>query len=220
MSANYKIVFLITLLSVFYSSQLLAVGELISETAENVGKKVGNAVGTKAGEVTKTVGNKAGVGLTAAEIEHNANAALDKLLKTTPAATELTKTAKAILVFPKILKVGLMVGGQHGEGALKKNGKTVAYYNTVAGSYGFQAGAQAFSFALFFMDDKALDYLNNKDGWEVGVGPSVVLVDEGIAKSVTSMTANESVYVFTFNQGGLMAGAGIQGSKITQIHPE
>jgi len=96
----------------------------------------------------------------------------------------------------------------------------VAYYNTVAASYGLQIGAQSFGFAMFFMDDEALKYLNKSEGWEVGVGPSIVMVDEGMAKSLTSTTTQESVYVFTFNQQGLMAGAGIQGSKITQIYPK
>ncbi len=73
---------------------------------------------------------------------------------------------------------------------------------------------------MFFMDAKGLKYLDSDNGWEVGVGPSIVMVDEGMAKTMTTATKNESVYVFIFNQKGLMAGAGIQGSKITQIHPD
>lgn len=160
------------------------------------------------------------MGLNAAEIDREADKALKKLYQTSPAAAKLAKTAKAILIYPKILKAGLGVGGHHGEGALKKQGKTVAYYNTVAGSYGLQIGAQSFGYAMFFMDDTALKYLNSSDGWEVGVGPSIVIVDEGLAKTLTTTTAKDSVYVFTFNQAGLMAGTGIQGSKITRIHPE
>ncbi len=201
MSINYKNIFLFSLVLFSFSTQTFALGERVAKLADNVGKKVG-------------------LGMTAAEINRDADAALDKLLKTTPAAAELAKKAKAILVFPKILKAGLMVGGQHGEGALKKNGKTIAYYSTFAGSYGLQAGAQSFSFAMFFMDDEALKYLNSSDGWEVGVGPSIVVVDDGMAKSMTSMSMKESVYVFSFGQGGLMAGAGIQGSKITKINPQ
>ncbi|RKZ97166.1 MAG: twin-arginine translocation pathway signal protein, partial [Gammaproteobacteria bacterium] len=107
------------------------------------------------------------------------------------------------------------------EGALQKQGKTVAFYNTVAGSYGLQIGAQSFGYAMFFLDDKSLESLNNDDkGWEVGVGPSIVVVDEGVAKTLTTTTRKDSVYVFIFNQSGLMAGMGIQGSKITRIHPK
>ena len=99
-------------------------------------------------------------------------------------------------------------------------GKTIGYYNTVAASYGFQAGAQSFGYALFFMTDDALEYLANSEGWEIGVGPSVVVVDEGMAKSLTTTTAKDGVYAFFFGQEGLMAGLGIQGSKISRITPE
>ena len=106
--------------------------------------------------------------------------------KSSPAAAELSKVAKGILVYPDVIKAGLVIGGQYGEGALRVGGKTVGYYNTVAASYGIQAGAQSFGYALFFMTDAALEYMTNSDGWEVGVGPSVVVVDEGIAKSLTT----------------------------------
>ncbi len=125
-----------------------------------------------------------------------------------------------MLVFPDVLKAGLIVGGQYGKGALRVDGKTSAYYNTVAASYGLQAGAQSFGYAMFFMTDEALEYLNKSSGWEVGVGPSVVVVDEGVARSLTTTTAKEDVYVFFFDQSGLMAGLGIQGSKITKINPD
>ena len=101
----------------------------------------------------------------------------------------------------------------------ENKGKTIGNYNTAAGSYGFQIGGQTFGYAMFFLDDNGLNYLiNNNTGWEVGVGPSVVFWDEGMAKTMNNTTLTESVYVFTFNQKGLMAGAGIQGSKITKIN--
>jgi lipid-binding SYLF domain-containing protein len=99
-------------------------------------------------------------------------------------------------------------------------GKTVGYYNTVAASYGLQAGAQSFGYAMFFMTDEALDYLKSSDGWEVGIGPSVVVVDEGVARTLTTTTGKDNIYAFIFNQEGLMAGLGIQGSKISNITPE
>ena len=157
---------------------------------------------------------------TAAEIDRDADAALQKLYKGSPAAVELSGVARGVLVYPKVIKAGLMVGGQYGEGALRVGGKTVGYYNSVAASYGLQAGAQSFGYVLFFMTDEALDYLKNSDGWEIGVGPSLVVVDEGVAKTLTTSTAKDDIYAFIFNQEGLMAGLGIQGSKISSITPE
>src|SRR5439155_27187902 len=101
--------------------------------------------------------------------------------------------------------------------ALGRQGKTVGYYNTVAASYGLQAGVQEFGYALFFMSDSALGYLDRSDGFELGVGPSIVVVDAGKAKALTTTTAQNDIYAFIFDQRGLMAGAGLQGSKISRI---
>jgi lipid-binding SYLF domain-containing protein len=103
---------------------------------------------------------------------------------------------------------------------LRVDGQTVGYYNTVAASYGLQAGAQTFGYAMFLMNDAALAYLNRSEGWEVGVGPSVVIMDEGLAKSLTTSTAKDDIYAFIFGQKGLMAGFSLQGSKITRITPD
>jgi len=157
---------------------------------------------------------------TAAEIDRDVDSALLKLYAKTPAAKELSKVAKGILVFPDVVKAGLIVGAQYGTGALRVGGKTVGYYNTVAGSYGLQAGAQKFGYALFFLTKPALDYLSKSAGWEIGVGPSVVVVDKGLASSLTTTTAKSEIYAFFFSQEGLMAGAGLQGSKITKITPD
>jgi lipid-binding SYLF domain-containing protein len=110
-----------------------------------------------------------------------------------------------------------MFGGQMGDGVLMTKGRTAGYYNSLAASYGFQAGIQVFGYALFFMNDGALSYLDKSDGWEIGVGPSIVVVDAGVGKSLTSTTITQDVYAFIFDQQGLMAGLGIQGSKITKI---
>jgi lipid-binding SYLF domain-containing protein len=156
----------------------------------------------------------------AAELDRKVDEAQAKLFATSPAAKNLSKSAKGILIFPTVKKAGFVVGGQYGEGALREGGKTVGYYKTTAASFGLQAGGQKFGYAMFFMTDGALEYLKNSKGWEVGVGPSVVVVDEGVARSLTTSTAKESIYVFFFGQKGLMAGLGIQGSKINQIHPK
>lgn len=156
---------------------------------------------------------------TAGEIDRDVDGALQTLYRTTPAAKNMAKIAKGVLVFPDIIKAGLIVGGQFGEGALRVGGKTTGYYRTVAASYGLQAGAQSFGYALFFIDNEGLAYLKNSNGWEIGVGPSVVIVDEGVARSLTTTTAKSGIYAFIFQQKGLMAGIGIQGSKITKITP-
>jgi lipid-binding SYLF domain-containing protein len=155
----------------------------------------------------------------AMQIDMDVNEALHKLYASSPAAVELSRVAKGILVFPTVTKGGLMVGGSYGKGALRKAGTTAGYYNTVSASYGLQAGAQRFGYALFFMDDGSLEYLDKSEGWEIGVGPTVVIVDEGLARSLSTTTAREGVYAFFFDQRGLMAGIGIQGSKITRIEP-
>src|SRR6185436_7096942 len=156
----------------------------------------------------------------AAELDKKVDEAMAKLLTDSEAARNLSKVARGILVFPTVKKAGFMVGGQRGEGALRVGGKTAGYYKTTAASFGLQAGGQKFSYAMFFMTDGALEYLKSSKGWEVGVGPSIVVVDEGAARSLTTSTAKESIYVFFFGQKGLMAGLGIQGSKITKFDPK
>jgi lipid-binding SYLF domain-containing protein len=153
----------------------------------------------------------------AAELTRDSGRELSKLYARQPVAKMLGQRAKGILVFPAMVKAGFMFGGQIGEGALRKNGRVVAYYNSVAASYGFQAGLQKFGYALFFMNDAALAQLDATRGFEIGVGPSLVVVDEGMGRSITSNTVTSDVYAFVFDQKGLMAGAGIQGSKITRI---
>ena len=157
----------------------------------------------------------------AGDITRDSKTALRSLYVSNPETLQLAKRAKGLLVFPDILKVGFLVGGQYGNaGALFKNGRAAGYYNIVAGSYGLQAGVQSFSYVLFFMDNDSLDYLNRTEGWEIGVGPSIVLVDKGMARSLTSTTLQNGVYAFIFRQEGLMAGLGLKGSKISRINPD
>jgi lipid-binding SYLF domain-containing protein len=153
------------------------------------------------------------------EIDRDVAAAFRKLLDSTPAARTLAASAKGILIFPSIVKGGFVFGLQYGEGALLMQGRNVAYYNTVSASYGLQAGVQVFGYALFLMSDTALDHLNSSGGFELGVGPSIVIVDAGKARSLTTTTARDDIYAFFFDQRGLMAGAGLQGTKVSRIHP-
>ena len=153
----------------------------------------------------------------AAQVDPDAEAALNALYRAVPRSKALAAKAKGILVFPRIVKAGFLVGAQYGQGTLLKDGKPAGHYNIAAGSYGLQAGVQGFAYAMFFMTDSALAYLDNSAGFEVGVGPSVVVVDAGKAKTLTTTTGREDVYAFIFGQKGLMAGIGLQGSKITKI---
>jgi lipid-binding SYLF domain-containing protein len=152
-------------------------------------------------------------------INQDADLALRSLYASQPKARQLSTRAKAILIFPKIIKAGLLIGGQGGDGVLRVGNRTVGYYNIAAASFGLQAGAQSFSYAMFFMTDAALKYLQNSDGWAIGSGPSVVVVDKGVAASMTSTTVTQDVYAFPFGQRGLMAGLSLEGSKITRISP-
>jgi lipid-binding SYLF domain-containing protein len=155
----------------------------------------------------------------ARQLDRDASAALQRLYNAQPRARTLGQRAVAVLVFPRIIKAGLIIGGQTGDGVLRKNGKSVAYYNISAASFGLQAGGQSFSYALFFMNDGSLEYLDKSDGWAVGSGPSIVVLDKGKAASLTSTTLTQDVYAVPFGQAGLMAGVGLEGSKITRITP-
>lgn len=156
----------------------------------------------------------------AGEIDQKSQAALQELYAKSPAARRVGHSAIAVLVFPDIVKGGFIWGGQQGEGALMSHGHTIGYYKTIAASYGLQAGIQKFGYALFFMHNGDLDYLRKSRGWEIGSGPSLVIVDTGMAKSLTTTTLRKGVYAFIFSQRGLMAGLGLQGSKIKEIHPD
>lgn len=154
---------------------------------------------------------------TAAELTRDAQAALNSLYAKNPGAKAIGKDAVAVLVFPSVLKAGLGVGGQYGEGVLFRGGKAVAYYNTAGASMGMQAGGQKYGYAMFFLGEATLKSLDTAEGFEVGVGPSVVIADEGLAKSTTTTTVKDKIYAFIFDQKGAMAALGIQGNKITKI---
>jgi len=152
-----------------------------------------------------------------AALDAEAKKAYNALVAKVPAAKALGKNAVAVLVFPSITKAGFVVGGQFGDGVMLRGGKAVGYYNTSGASYGLQAGAQKYGYALFFMNEQALKALTETSGFEVGVGPSVVVVDEGMGRSATSVTMKDDVYAFVFGQKGLMGGVGLQGNKITAL---
>ncbi len=153
----------------------------------------------------------------AEDLDKDAAQALQSLYKTNPVAESLAKKAKGILVFPKILKAGLVFGGSYGEGVLTKSGKQSGYYNSVSASWGWQAGAESYGYVVFLMSDKAVKYLDQSKGWEFGVGPTVVVVNEGVAKNLSTSTLKDDAYAFIFDQQGLMASLSIEGTKISRI---
>ncbi|MDQ1760076.1 MULTISPECIES: lipid-binding SYLF domain-containing protein [Achromobacter] len=156
----------------------------------------------------------------AAELSREAQSALDRLYQQEPKTRVLGNKAVGVLVFPRILKGGLLVGAETGDGALIRRGKVQAYYNISAVSFGLQAGAQEFSYALFFMNEPAMRYLDQSDGWSLGAGPSLVVVDDSYAASITTTTLSQDVYAVPFGGQGLMAGMGLEGSKITRTQPD
>ena len=153
----------------------------------------------------------------AEDLNKDAAQALQTLYKTNPVAENLSKTARGILVFPKIIKAGLVFGGSYGEGVLTKGSQFAGYYNSVSASWGWQAGAESYGYVVFLMSDKAVKYLDKSKGWEFGVGPSVVVVNEGMAKKLSSLTLKDDAYAFIFDQQGLMASLSIEGTKISRI---
>ena len=153
----------------------------------------------------------------ATELTTTGKSALDRLYAQSERARGYGREARAILVFPRIVKAGLVVGGQSGEGVLFVDGEPVGYYRISAASLGLQAGAQSFGYALFLMNDTAVGYLREHDGWAIGTGPSVVVIDAGAAAAVNTTTSQRDVYAFPFDQEGLMAGVDLEGSKITPI---
>jgi lipid-binding SYLF domain-containing protein len=154
---------------------------------------------------------------TADDLSKDANQALQTLYRTNPTAQSIGKQAKATLIFPQIVKAGLVFGGAYGEGVLKEGNRPVEYYNSFSGSWGLQAGAQSYGYVVFLMNERALDYIHKTQGWEVGVGPTVVIVNEGVAKNLSSTTLKDDAYAFIFDQKGLMAGVSIEGTKISRI---
>jgi lipid-binding SYLF domain-containing protein len=153
----------------------------------------------------------------AEDLNADATQALNTLYTTHPEAKRLANSARAVLVFPKIIKAGLVFGGSYGEGVMTRNDTFYGYYNSVSASWGWQAGAESYGYVVFLMNDKAVNYLDKSKGWEIGVGPSLVVVNEGVAKSISSSTIKDDAYAYIFDQQGLMASLSIEGTKITKI---
>lgn len=155
----------------------------------------------------------------ASSIDAAAKRGLNQLLSNNPEARALASQAEAVLVFPKIVKAGFLVGGSFGEGALIEDGRTIGYFSSTAASYGYQAGVEEYGYAIFFMDDDSLSFLKRSRGWALGAGPSVTVLNKGFSKNLSTTSLQNGVYAVFFGQQGLMAGVGLQGSKIQRIFP-
>ncbi len=154
---------------------------------------------------------------TAEDLQKDAAHTLQTLYKLNSTAELLSKKSKGILVFPKIVKAGLVFGGSYGEGVLMQSGRVTGYYNSVSASWGWQAGAETYAYVVFLMSDQAVQYLAKSQGWEFGVGPSVVVVNEGVAKNLSTSTIKDDAYAFITDQQGLMASLSFEGTKISRI---
>ena len=154
----------------------------------------------------------------AVEIDAEVDAALVRFYEEVPAAKDLAKKAKGILIFPKVLKAGFGVGGEYGEGALRIGGSSVGYYNTAAASIGLQIGVESRAEVLMFMTQEALERFRASDGWEVGVDASVAVIRTGIAGEIDTTTMSEPVIGFVFGEQGLMANLSLEGAKITKLN--
>jgi len=156
----------------------------------------------------------------AAEIDAKAELAYTQLLRESPTARAIADQAVAVLIFPDIVKAGFGLGGQYGEGVLRRGGVPTAHYNITSASFGFQIGAQSFAQVLFFMTEDAVAALDQMRGFEVGADASVAVANEGLGLDATSKTVLKPIVAFAFGQKGLMAGATIEGSKISRINPK
>ena len=150
-------------------------------------------------------------------IDQEATTALNALYAENPAAKALGDKAKAVIVFPSVLKASLLVGAQGGYGTMFQDGKIVAHYNITGVAAGLQAGMQTYSYALFLMNDKAMERLNTVKGFELGVDPNIVVYNANAGTNISTTTAQQDVYAYVYDASGLNAGVSLQGLKITKL---
>jgi len=157
--------------------------------------------------------------LSAEELRRLSVKSLHQLYRHNAKARTLGERAVAVLVFPEVIKAGFMVAAQRGDGVLFKNGQVAGYYNMTSAGYGIQAGIQKLSYALLFMDKDSLKYLKKSDGFDIGSAPGLVMGDQGFAGSMSVASFQHGIAAFIWGQEGLMAGLGLQGTKISLYHP-
>lgn len=153
----------------------------------------------------------------AQEINIQANATLKRFINEILGGQAFLNNAKGVLVFPQVLKAGVGIGGEYGEGVLRINNQTTEYYSTAAASIGFQLGAQSKSIVLVFMNEQALKDFRNSKGWKAGVDGSVALIEWGVGKDINTVDIKDPIVGFVFNNKGLMYNLTLEGSKFTKI---
>jgi lipid-binding SYLF domain-containing protein len=167
---------------------------------------------------TKNSGESAATDMSKRQsIDASVDGTMSRLYTTVQGSRELVAKSRGILVFPSVLQVGFVVGGQYGEGALRVGGSSVGYYSTISGSFGLQAGAQSKAIIFCFMTQDALDKFRSSDGWSVGADASVALVKMGANGAVDSTTATAPVEVFILTNAGLMADVSLAGTKVSKL---
>jgi lipid-binding SYLF domain-containing protein len=153
----------------------------------------------------------------AQDILRDSDHALERLYRTNHVAAAIGSRSVAQLIFPNIIKAGVIWGGAYGEGELRQGNRVDSFYNSVTASWGLQIGGQSFGYCVFLMNERAVRYIHKSDGWEIGVGPTVVVVNAGVAKNLSTSTLKEDAYAFIFDQQGLMIGIQLEGTKISRI---
>lgn len=152
-----------------------------------------------------------------ATINTGIDATMERLYNSVHGSRELIGKASGVLVFPQVIAAGFWIGGQYGEGALRVNGQTTAYYSTVGGSFGLQIGAQSKAIIFAFMNQQALDKFLQSQGWAAGADATVALVKVGANGNVDTSTAMSPVEAFVLTNAGLMAGVSLEGTKISRL---
>jgi lipid-binding SYLF domain-containing protein len=163
------------------------------------------------------LGPEAMAASTAKEIDAKVDAALDRLRAEIPGSKSVLEQAKGVLVFAGVIKAGLVIAGEGGEGALRIGGKTTGYYSIFSGSVGLQAGGQKRDIIMAFLDDSALKKFQDSSGWKVGADGTVTLIDVGASGSIDSATLKKPIVAFVVGQKGLMAGISLDGSKVSKL---
>ena len=136
----------------------------------------------------------------AAELEADANETLHSFVRQISGARELANKAVGILVFPSVIKAGIGLGGEYGEGILLNQQRVVGYYNLVSASFGFQLGVQQRSVIIMFMTQDALAGFEQRAGWKVGVDGSVAIITVGIGGSIDTHKVGSPVIGFILHQ--------------------
>jgi lipid-binding SYLF domain-containing protein len=156
----------------------------------------------------------------AKQINSEVNACLDRFYRQVPGSKELAAQAKGMLVMPKVIKAGLIVGGEYGEGALRIDKKSAGYYNLASGSVGFQIGAEEKDIVILFMTDEAIEKFKNTRGWEAGVDANVAMATVGAGNRIDFTKMYDPIVAFVFDVKGVMADISLKGAKFTKINPK